>query len=228
MLIGVTLGKAWSDGRWRHQCASCYLEAVLKAGGEPVPLPAETILAGGAALLKRFDGFVLSGGGDLDPALYGQETHPATGAAETPRDRGELMLIGCALEANRPLLAICRGIQVLNVALGGDLVQDLPSAGFTGHDQAEAREARTHTVIPVPDSPIHALSPAAFKVNSFHHQALGKLGKGLAIAGQAPDGVIEAVWLPGRPVLGVQWHPETYAHEAAEAAGLFRWLVTVT
>ncbi|MGE5529831.1 MAG: gamma-glutamyl-gamma-aminobutyrate hydrolase family protein [Patescibacteria group bacterium] len=224
-LIGITVGRVLSEGRLRHQCADDYVQAVAAAGGWPVLLPAEAILAAGAEFLARFDGFLLSGGGDLEPGLYGQDRHPATGEADPPRDQAELRLARSAVAQSRPILAICRGIQVLNVALGGDLVQDLPSAGYAGHDQAEPREIGTHPVEPVPGTPLAGILPAAALVNSFHHQAVSRLAAPLAAAAYAPDGLVEAVYIPGRSVLGVQWHPECQARHAPEAAALFTWLV---
>jgi putative glutamine amidotransferase len=224
-LIGVTVSKVLVDGRWRHQLPEDYTRAVAAAGGWPVLLPSAAILDAGEELLRRFDGFLLAGGGDLDPALYGQVPHPATGIAEPERDRAEIKLCRFAIETGLPTLAVCRGIQALNVALGGDLLQDLPSAGLFGHNQAGARHEQTHAVIPAPGSLLARISPGPVMVNSFHHQATGRLGRGLEVAGRSPDGVVEAVWLPGKPILGVQWHPECYAERDGDAAGLFRWLV---
>ncbi len=223
--IGITIGKTMFDGRWRYLCAEDYVKAVLAAGGRPVLLPAETILAAGESLAAECDGFVLSGGGDLAAELFGQSPHPANSVPDPVRDRAELLLASSALRARRPILAICRGLQVLNVALGGDLLQDLPSAGFSGHDQAEPRTVRTHSVTPVAGTLLAELLPSSVPVNSFHHQAVGRLAGDLVVAGRSPDGVIEAAALPGRPVLGVQWHPECYAHLAPDAARLFSWLV---
>ena len=223
--IGITIGKALVDGRWRYQCAEDYVRAILAAGGRPVLLPAETVLAAGESLAAEYAGFILSGGGDLEAGLYGQAPHPANGEPDPARDQAELFLASLAVRVGRPLLAICRGLQVLNVALGGDLLQDLPSAGFPGHDQAEPRTARTHPVELIGGTLLGELLPARIVVNSFHHQAVGRLAGDLAVAGRSPDGVIEAAVLPGRPVLGVQWHPEGYAHLAQDAARLFTWLV---
>ncbi len=223
--IGITIGKVLSDGRWRYQCAEDYVQAALAAGSRPVLLPAETILATGESLAREYDGFILSGGGDLEAGSFGQPPHPANGEPDLARDQAELFLASLAVRTGRPLLAICRGLQVLNVALGGDLLQDLPTAGFPGHDQAEPRTARTHPVDLVGGTLIGELLSTPIMVNSFHHQAVGRLAEDLAVAGRSPDGVIEAAVLPGRPVLGVQWHPEGYAHLAQDAARLFSWLV---
>ena len=223
--IGITIGTAVWEERRRYNCPGDYVRAVLAAGGRPVLLPAEYILAEGSVILTRFDGFVLSGGGDLDPRLFGQQPHPATGEPDRARDQAELNLARWAVAAGCPLLAICRGLQVLNVALGGDLLQDLPSAGYSGHYQAKPRTERTHSVVPSPDTPLARLIPAPVMVNSFHHQAIARLAKTLVPAASSADGIVEAVVATGRPVIGVQWHPENYAHLAADAAALFAWLV---
>jgi len=188
--IGITAGKVWSDERWRYQCAEDYCRAVLEAGGWPLLLPAETIMAAGRDLLSACDGFLLSGGGDLDPILFGQEQHPASDDPDPARDRAELSLARLAVEAGYPLLAVCRGLQVLNVALGGDLIQDLASAGYPGHVQTQARTVRTHLVTPAAGTILAELLPGPTAVNSFHHQAIGRVAGPLAVAGHAPDGVI--------------------------------------
>ncbi|MGE5598376.1 MAG: gamma-glutamyl-gamma-aminobutyrate hydrolase family protein [Bacteroidota bacterium] len=223
--IGITVGRVSLEGRLRFHCPEDYVRAVLDAGGWPALLPPETILAAGREILRRYDGFLLSGGGDLDPGSFGQKPHPATGAPDKIRDRAELALARWAAEEGLPCLGICRGLQVLNVALGGDLLQDLPSAGYPGHDQSAGRAVRTHLVIPTKGSPLADLMPEPAPVNSFHHQAIGRLAPVLAVAGRSPDGILEAVYLPGRPILAVQWHPENFATVAPEAAALFAWLV---
>lgn len=224
--IGVTIGKDFYGERWRYHCPDDYVRAVASAGGAPVLLPGATIAAAGPGIAARLDGLLLSGGGDLDPAHFGQEPHPANGPVDAERDRAELDLVAWALEEDLPILAICRGMQVLNVALGGDLIQDLPSAGYPGHKQdSPSRAAKAHRVAPVPGTALYSLAAGPYMVNSFHHQAVGSLAGRLAAAAYADDGLVEAVVYPGRPVIGVQWHPESYAHEAPEAAALFAWLV---
>ncbi|MCL6615096.1 MAG: gamma-glutamyl-gamma-aminobutyrate hydrolase family protein [Firmicutes bacterium] len=223
--IGITIGKAFWDERWRYYCPEDYVRAVLAAGGRPILLPAEALLAAGEEPVARCDGFLLSGGGDLDPRLFGQEPHPKNSRPDPARDRAEIALVRRAIEAGRPLLCICRGLQILNVTLGGDLIQDLPSSGYPGHEQAEPRWVTTHLVLPERGTLLAEIMPEPAMVNSFHHQAVGRLAPPLVAAARSPDGIVEAAELPGRPVLGVQWHPENYAHLAPEAARLFAWLV---
>lgn len=149
------------------------------------------------ALAARFDGLLLSGGGDLEAALFGQPRHPKTGDPDPVRDRAELALLDAFCTRKKPVLGICRGIQVLNVFFGGDLIQHLD-----GHDGAP------HPVRTVPGSRMHALCGTSFPANSFHHQAVGRAGNGLHVTARAADGTIEALEHDSLPVFGVQWHPE--------------------
>jgi putative glutamine amidotransferase len=192
-----------------------YPNAVSAAGGLPViiplGLPNETL----EAIYDRLDGIMISGGGDMDPAGYGEEALPQVAGVNPVRDELELYLIRRAVEDDKPLLAICRGQQVLNVALGGSLIQDIPAqcATATKHDYPADIwfERIVHPVTVEKDSHLYAVmdETAAFGVNSLHHQAINHLGAGLAVTARAADGIIEAVELPGQSfMIGVQWHPE--------------------
>ena len=185
-------------------------------------------------LLSRCSGLMLTGGGDLFPGLYGEDPHPKTAGVSVERDRMEVEALGWALERKRPILAICRGMQVLNVALGGSLYQDLPEQhpSEINHAQtaagAHGRAAATHAVRIAPGSGLAAvLGGCDLMTNSMHHQAIRTLGRGLRDVARAPDDVIEALELPDAPalVLGVQWHPEELAPHDPAAASLFRALV---
>lgn len=202
-----------------------YVAAVERAGGVPVGLPAQPEAA--ADWLGRLDGLLLSGGGDIAPDLYGQEPHPKTRLVDRERDHFELTLVREWVKAGRPLLAICRGIQVLNVALGGTLIQDIADqvGGPLVHQVSEG-EAR-HPVRLRPGSLLAALLDGEeLEVNSYHHQAVQVLAPGLAVAAWAADGVIEAVERPGAPfVVGVQWHPERMLESDGRHLSLFRGLV---
>jgi putative glutamine amidotransferase len=209
-----------------------YPTAVGAAGGVPVVLPPNA--PAGATLLDRLDALVISGGPDIDPALYGAVPHPQLGPVEHDADPRELEILVAALERGMPVLAICRGMQMLNVARGGTLWQDLPSerpsdAGIR-HRQSEPGSHVTHEVTVEPDSVLARLTgrtPAddVLEVNSFHHQAVRELGDGLRIVARAPDGVVEAVEDATRPFLvGVQWHAESLAGRHVHG-GLFRGLV---
>ena len=180
-----------------------YLRAVEQAGGMPVVLPP---LGDAVAYLDRLDGICLSGGPDLDPDNYGAgERHAELGPTEPGLDAFELALARAADTRGLPILGICRGAQALNVARGGTLHQHLP-----GHRQTEPATATTHTVHVEPGSRLATVAGAGrLRVNSFHHQAVDVLGRGLRAVAYAADGIVEAIEAPGpRLVLAVQWHAE--------------------
>jgi putative glutamine amidotransferase len=227
-LIGITAGNDPEHPdfyvlRWD------YVRSLELNGGVPVVLaPSGAVLH--PALLSRLDGLMLTGGLDMQPSLYGQEPHPSVTRTSAERDEFELKLVREALGAGLPILAICRGQQVLNVALGGTLIQDLPSQVGTAvshDDKARLRTGIAHRVAIVPGSRLHALLGAdTIEVNSFHHQAVATLGRGLVPTAFAPDGVVEGVELPGaRFVVGVQWHPEAFWYERQRFGPLFHALV---
>ncbi|MER5566607.1 gamma-glutamyl-gamma-aminobutyrate hydrolase family protein [Streptomyces goshikiensis] len=180
-----------------------YHELVQAAGGAAVLLPPDE--PGRAAeVLSRVDGLVIAGGPDVDPVHYGAARDPRTGAAAAVRDHWELALINAALEARMPLLGICRGMQALNVALGGTLHQHID-----GHVDTPGVMS-WHPVRPVPGTRYARLVPEEAQVPTYHHQAVDRVGRDLVVSAHALDGTVEAVELPDldRWVLGVQWHPE--------------------
>jgi len=200
----------------RYAMNSAYVEAVLAAGGVPVILPFQDGHAG--PLLEAVDGLLLSGGGDVEPARFGAaDIHETTYGVSPERDRFEFELLGVAIGRRLPVLGICRGIQVMNVALGGTLLQDIASApailARIGHRQQESGLGPAevgHVVAIKPAAPLTELFDAGeMGVNSFHHQAIDALAPGLLPVARAADGTVEAVVLPDHPFLvGVQWHPE--------------------
>lgn len=206
-----------------------YLKAIEAAGGLPLVMPplAEEAIE---PLLDRLDGICLSGGPDIDPALYAAEPHPELGPTEPDLDRFELAVAARADARQMPILAICRGTQALNVVRGGALHQHLPDLSTEiAHRQAGAGTEPSHPVEVEPDSQLaEAIGGDAVDldtVNSFHHQAIDRLGEGLRVSARAPDGTIEAVEDPSRRFLiGVQWHAETLVHRRPEAE-LFRRFV---
>ena len=225
-LIGISTYHRETAGRSRFSLPSAYVDALRAADGLGVLLtPGETEPE---ALLDRLDGLVLSGGGDLDPARYGGDTHARTYSVSPERDEFELALLRGALERGLPVLAICRGMQVLNVALGGSLHAHLPDVvGEAVVHRLSQTEAAAHPVRVERGSQLAERLGAAelAAVPSWHHQALDRLGTGLRPVAWAPDEVIEAVELAGAPQLvAVQWHPEL-AGAAAEGRGLFAALV---
>jgi len=219
-LIGITTYvEPASWGHWQLEAALVpydYVRAVERAGGRAVLVPPDD--DGNEELLDALDGLIFSGGNDLAPESYGAEADPTTTGTNPARDSGELALLTAALERDLPVLAICRGAEVLNVARGGDLVQHLPDVvGHEGH-RAVVGEFSEHTVRVDPASRIES-APGAVK--SHHHQGLGRLGDGLREIAWADDGVVEAVEDPEKPFLvGVLWHPE-----AGEDQRLFEQLV---
>jgi putative glutamine amidotransferase len=209
-------------GVWEEETAlipAAYVRAIEAAGGRPLLVPPST--DGIDETLDRLDGLLFSGGSDLDPELYGQEAHPETNGIVPERDRAEIALLRAALERDMPVLAVCRGSQVLNVALGGDLVQHLPEVvGDEKHKHTPGVFA-DHDVELEPGSRVAELLGERTPVKSHHHQGFGRLGEGLVEAGRAEDGTIEAVEDPSRRfALGVLWHPE-----AGEDLKLFDELV---
>lgn len=215
-------------GRWSEQVSAsrrdCMivttdnLRAVLLAGGEPVPFFQESHLSP-AERLAGVQGVLLPGGEDVDPALYGEEPHPATAPAPyAGQDAFELGILRAALSLGLPVLAICRGCQLLNVAQGGSLVQHL--------GDAEPHKDVLHEVLAEPGSLLaEVCGDVIAGCSSFHHQAIARVGAGLTVTGRAPDGTVEALEMPGRNVLAVQWHPEDTAQQDAAQLQPFRWLV---
>jgi putative glutamine amidotransferase len=226
-LIGITTYHRETSGRDRFTVPSAYVDALRAGGGLAV-----LIAPGDEApeeLLVRLDGLVLSGGGDLDPASYGGDAHSRTYSVSPERDRFELALLRGALERGTPTLAICRGMQLLNVVLGGDLHPHLPDVvGDAVTHRASQTQAASHPVRLESGSALagQLASTQLDSVPSWHHQALRRLGSGLRPVAWAPDDVIEAVELRGEPqLIAVQWHPEL-AGASVQGRGLFALLVS--
>jgi putative glutamine amidotransferase len=227
--IGLTTYRepaAW--GVWNETAdllPAGYADCVVAAGALPLLLPpiGASVPGGAEAALDGVHGLVLGGGADVDPERYDAERHPCTGPARPDRDGWEIALTHAAIQRRMPVLAICRGMQVLNVALGGDLVQHLPdTVGNDAHCPAVGVHGR-HRVRFAEVSALTAMVGGAADeatVATYHHQAVDRLGAGLAATGWAEDGTVEAVELTGAAwVVGVQWHPEVH-DGAALFAGL--------
>ena len=203
-----------------------YEEAVRRAGGDVRILDYATDSP--AEIVGKVDGILLPGGDDVLPSLYGATAHPTFEPSETGRDAYEIELARRAVDADVPLFAICRGIQVLNVARGGTLVQDIPSESpdAISHQVRDTPHTIAHDIWVSEGTLLHRLlrdriEADACPVNSRHHQAVGKIGSGLVVSATAPDGVIEAVEDPSRRFcLGVQWHPENF-YRTGEFRALF-------
>lgn len=217
-LIGITA--ATEPARWGvwNQLADLaphgYAVTVQRAGGVAVLLPADPEVAGDpGGLLDRLDGLILGGGADVDPASYGAEAGPRTADVRPERDEFELALTKGALEKDLPLLGICRGFQLMNVAAGGTLEQHLPDV--VGHERHRTVPGQfdEHEVELISGSRIAGICGSGqLLVNSHHHQGLGRIADGLEVTGAAiPDHIAEAVEVPGNSfALGVQWHPEEH------------------
>ena len=196
-----------------------YPKVIERAGGLPVQLTRNT---DPVAIVQRLDGLVMTGGADPDPELYGEDPHPELGNVERGRDEWELSLIRAALDARIPMLCVCRGAQLLNIALGGTLVQHLDSVEHAGWDRP--RIDRCHTVRVTPGSHAAELYGVTTPTNSLHHQAVGRLGDGVVVTGTTDDGVVEAFEVEGRPeVFAVQWHPEMLSDQIDPS---FVWLIS--
>ncbi len=235
-LIGITcsrqIGGAWGaydTGHPMDYTFDDYSRAVLQSGGAPVLVPVAQNPESLKTILDHADGLLLTGGPDVHPRFYGEEPLPGLGDLDEELDRTELDLTRAALDRDLPLLAVCRGIQVLNVALGGTLVQDIATQveGAINHVQLAPKNVTTHTVRLEPGSMISSiLKRRTLQVNGRHHQAVKQVAPGLGVSASAPDGVIEAVEMSeSRFVLGVQWHPEGTWRTDAPSKKLFQALV---
>ncbi len=197
-----------------YSVGETYARALHRVGATPVILPPIMQAQDCELLLLRLDGLLLSGGEDVSPGYYGEAPAAWMGGVDAERDTAEMLLVQAALGQNKPLFAICRGHQVLNVALGGTLYQDiaaqLPNTLDHAYVPARPMEQLVHSVTLASDSRLAAiLGGVEFKVNSAHHQSLREPGAGMRIVAHAPDGVVEATELPDYPFcLSVQWHPE--------------------
>lgn len=221
-LIGVVCGHQTEPERFYVNAP--YIRALQQAKAIPllIPhMPKEDLLE----ILSKFDGILLPGGIDIDPVRFGEDPHPNCGEIDPLWDELDLTVAGWALEQGVPILAICRGIQVLNVAAGGTLIQDIPSqvTGPIKHSQDAPRWYATHDITIHPGSLLAKLvGDRSQRVNSFHHQAIRQVGSGLRVAASAPDGIIEAVeGTSSMFVLGVQWHPELMVDHYPAAQKIF-------
>lgn len=231
-LIAVSATIRDEAGVPRVRLTAAYLYVLERVGLVPVvvaPAVEGDPATAAARVLNAVNGLVLTGGEDVDPAYYGAAPSPQLHSVSATRDAIELALVRSARDRALPTLAICRGIQLLNVALGGTLVQDIPTErpGALAHDPSAARDQRTHAIVVEPRSRIaHALGATAAQVNSVHHQAVDRVANGLRVTARAPDGIIEGVEGPAGDrwwVVGVQWHPEEFVADiAASDHGLFR------
>ena len=231
-LVGIPCrsdGSLVYQGRHINAQNSSYIKAIIHAGGAPFLIPVEARDEVLRTLFRQADGILLTGGGDIAPYFFGEEPHPSSSNVQSARDELEIALVRSAVEENKPLLGICRGIQVMNVALGGSLHQDIASqcrdAGrhdyFYSSDYP--RDFLAHAVRVEPDAKLGAaLRGEQLPVNSLHHQALKEIPSTYRVVARAPDGIVEGIEIPEHPfAVGVQWHPEELVASQAAARRLF-------
>lgn len=230
-LIGITASvyKSPANGLEYNIAYKACIEAIADAGGLPVIIPLDVndeVLRG---IYERLDGVLLPGGGDIRPSIYGQDAHPTTYNIIDSRDHVELQVAKWAYEADTPLFGICRGHQVMNVAFGGTLVQDIPTqiGAEINHDNSVPRSAHAHTVRIDPNSHLaQILGGTQFSVNSLHHQSVEQIAPGARLTALAPDEVVEGLEMPDKTfVLSVQWHPEDLYRDDPAMQRLFRAFV---
>jgi putative glutamine amidotransferase len=217
-IVALTATTKEIGGMMRVRLNEAYVDAARAAGLVPLilpPLHPDEL----RPVLSAVQGVMLTGGEDVDPAEFGAPRHAKTQQPHSARDKCELALVSLARERRLPTLAICRGIQVVNVALGGTLVQDIPSERTSDirHDQSDEREMRVHDVAIEPGSRLAAaIGATRISVNSSHHQAIDRVAAGLRVTARAPDGIIEGAEWPSDDwwMLAVQWHPEELVRDA--------------
>jgi putative glutamine amidotransferase len=216
-LIGISTGYSASDNS--ASLRFTYVDAVVNAGGIPVLIPLERDSLAAAEVISKVDGLILSGGEDVHPFFYGEESASALGGVNLERDCSDMWLLQSAVKLNKPVLAICRGEQLTNVTFGGTLYQDIPSQfpnrPTVQHGQRSAGTIAIHHINVVKDSRLYEImQQEQLAVNSFHHQAVKDVAPDFKVVATAPDGVVEAIeGFPKYNILGVQFHPEYFAQQ---------------
>jgi putative glutamine amidotransferase len=230
--IGISCG--WEEKNNWHKLHDEYVCAVQAAGGIPFLLPGLDSVEAITVYYNQLDGFIFSGGSDVDPFYFGEEPLRGLGEITARRDCFELMLARLCLAGDKPVLGICRGLQLLNIAAGGDVYQDIRQVTGLEHNQRAARWYATHSVQVAPESWLYQLTlQESFRVNSFHHQAVRRVGKGLRAVAWSQDGLIEALesepeeGADGKParIVAVQWHPECNWSREERSLALFKNLI---
>ncbi len=235
-LIGITANtlvegvkETGRRGDIENAVPQAYIDAVEEAGGVPILIPLVSQKTTVQKILAVLDGLLLTGGGDIDPGLFGQEPHPALKVVDVGKDRLENLLLAEALKKDYPILGICRGMQIMNVVAGGTLLQDIPSSGPSRiqHLQRATAPGPSHTITIQKGSLLEkALGRLTLRVNSYHHQAVENLAPGFQATATAPDGIVEAIESERHTfAMGVQFHPEMMFRDFPVFHALFRALV---
>lgn len=230
-IIGITATLTQEGRVWQYTTGDRYIEAIRQAGGYAVVLPPTQDPEEQRQVLNLVDGLLIPGGDDVAPCFYGEEPVAAVTTTDRQLDRFQLALIRMALEQDKPILGICRGLQILNVAFGGTLIQDIPTQvpGAICHNQKTlTKEEPFHHVSLIKDSHLaRMLWRDRVDTNTYHHQAIRKVGQGLVPVAHSADGIIEGVEAPSGRVLGVQWHPECMTREDPVQQRLFDGFVAL-
>lgn len=211
-----------------------YIRSLIECGAVPLMLPTALDLQSMREMYEQADGVLFAGGSDIDPAYFNEAPHAETYGIDAERDRAEVALTQWAMQDDKPAFSICRGIQVVNVALGGSLIQDIPTQWHSavtlehrGHKVGAARDQVLHEICVEPNCKLAAIIGAGdVGTNSFHHQAVGRVADGLVVTSRAADGIIESVEAPNkRWFIGVQWHPEEMTESRPDMMALFHSFV---
>lgn len=224
-IIGITPQIDYETGEYR--VTAPYIDSLLRAGATPLILPFTEEQAELERLITLCDGFVLSGGHDIHPSYYGESMQEYCNSPVPIRDTLESRLVPMILASRKPLLAVCRGVQVLNVFCGGTLYQDIHAQEVTEKSHRQPNTPEAHTVTCVEGTlAAELLGTSPIAVNTLHHQAVKDVGQGLRVAAYSEDGLIEALDIPDHPfALGVQWHPEMMAASHPQQMALFHRFV---
>lgn len=204
-----------------------YVTSVIRAGGIPYIIPMNNNKDVIREQIKNIDGLILSGGQDINPLLYGEEPHQKLGEILSERDTCDLELIRVAVELNKPILGICRGHQILNVAFGGSLYQDLTlmEGCYIKHNQGNNPSMPTHTISIKEDSFLYPILGKEYITNSFHHLTVKEVGKGFEVVARAKDGVCEAMQMDNPFIISMQWHPEMLTEKDENMSKIFKFFI---
>lgn len=229
--IGITCYQNTLDGQSYYTVGEKYVKAILDQGAIPVIIPADEDASSISSYVEMVDGLLIPGGEDVSPLQYGEEPHPSVILTKEVKDDFEKELILQTNRQSKPILGICRGMQIINVAFGGTLIQDIPSETeeYIAHKQAMSiRSEATHTVKVEENSILYPILGKQARVNSYHHQAIKTLASGFRVTARAQDGIIEALESDDGRVFAVQWHPECLYERYADFSGIFKKLVELS